>query len=59
MIDINELTWPEPYASIEVDAVKGLSIVDKPSYKTVELYTRHQVEQMLLSAQSSKAKINS
>lgn len=48
---LDGVKWPDPYASIEVDADKGISVVERPSYKTVEVYSRHQIEKMLEFAQ--------
>jgi len=41
------LKLPAPYASIKIDVDKGLTVVAVPSHKTVEVYTRHQIETLL------------
>lgn len=49
-IDTLEMQWPDPYASIQIDIDTGITVVDAPSHKTVEVYTRNQVEAMISKA---------
>jgi capsule polysaccharide export protein KpsE/RkpR len=47
----------QPYASIEIDIdkVDGLMLVETPSHKTTEVYTKHQFKQALDAAQQAGA----
>lgn len=50
---IFETEFPDPYASIQIDVNTGITVAEKPSHKTVEVYTRHQIEVMLAKANSA------
>ena len=47
-----------PYALIEIDANKEtISVVDKPSHITVEVFTKHQISQALKAIAEAEEKI--
>ena len=44
------LKFPAPYALIEIDVDTGVRVVDQPSHKTVEVFSRKQVLDLLSAA---------
>lgn len=47
----SDIEFPSPYALIEIDVDHGVSVVEMPSHKTVEVFSRKQVMSMLAAQQ--------